>query len=151
MYAGEIRRRQSATEARLKRELPGWWAHSIGTYDRRTLYSAGPEGFGTAIITDQSSPDSLIEAVRAFEAHLDHHLDDARHRLADAKNRANAGAAGGYARDQANVLAGRVEALEKLWALREATVAKARVEAVSAMRDVLEHVPDPVPDAGDDG
>lgn len=106
------RRRQSETDAKLRAALPGWWWHSLGTWDRRTLWNAGPVGFGTAVITEQPSPDKLIAAVRGFEARIGHHLDETRRKLADVQMRVESGGAGGYARDEANVLAQRVKALE---------------------------------------
>ena len=101
-------RRMAEEQERLNEAIgPNWRAWPIGTYDRRTLWSAMPVGAAGAVITDMTSADALTEAVRAYEADLPRHLADAR---ADAA----ACPGTGVGRDRKRVLEALEIALEAL-------------------------------------
>ncbi len=91
----------------LREACPGWEVWPIGTWDRRTEWSAQPDGAHGAVITGKASADELLAAVREYEQDLDRHLDDAKALLATVP-------ASGIGRDSAAVLAALVSALEAL-------------------------------------
>jgi hypothetical protein len=100
-----------AQEARLKRELPGWSAWPTASYDMRVAWNAGPAASVSALMTDVESPDALIARVRAYEARLPQHIEDARRRIADLPDN-------GYGKDQRGVLEALIGSLEALAARR---------------------------------
>jgi hypothetical protein len=101
----------------LPEACPGWQVWPIGTWDRRTEWSAQPDGAQGAVIMGKASADELLAAVREYEQDLDRHLDDAKALLASVPD-------SGIGRDSAAVLAALVSALEAL-AVRPVTAEQA--------------------------
>src|SRR5215471_8891834 len=58
---------------------PGWQVWPVKLFaGNRTVWSAQPDGARVAVIEGADSAEDVVKAVRAYEAGLAGHLDDAR-------------------------------------------------------------------------
>lgn len=101
-------------EARVNAELPGWRAWAIMTVSKTTYWNTRPDGAPAAVVTEQTCPADLIEAVRGYERDIARHLQETRGRLA-------ACAMSNIGRDEAAQLQALATALENLSARLIAT------------------------------
>ena len=115
--AGGGARQVDRDQEQLNEALPGWRCWPIGTWDRRTEWSAMPHGARVAVIQGAASPAALITAVREFEADLPARIADVRGELAAQPDR-------GIGRDGAAVLVALFSALEALAAGKGSSVAE---------------------------